>query len=75
MAKRKEPDHKELLDNDCDEYEAIMECENQYEDLMDCEGENTDECAPGCPTEWINDGWCDDECYNAACNWDGGDCD
>jgi len=32
------------------------------------------ECAPGCATTWLGDGDCNDECYNAACNWDDGDC-
>ncbi|HUT77432.1 MAG TPA: LNR domain-containing protein [Polyangia bacterium] len=66
--------YKELLDNDCDEYDALEECVNEYEDMYDCGG-GDDECAPGCPEDWINDDYCDDECYNADCNWDGGDCD
>ena len=33
-------------------------------------------CAPGCPDAWVGDvHWCDDACWNEACNWDGGDCD
>ena len=32
------------------------------------------ECAPGCPTDWIQDEWCDVACNNAACSLDGGDC-
>lgn len=31
-------------------------------------------CAPGCYWSLIGDGDCDNACYNAACNWDGGDC-
>ena len=35
-----------------------------------------DECAPGCPTSWIGDGYCDDPmCMNTNCAFDGGDCD
>lgn len=33
------------------------------------------ECAAGCPDSWINNGQCDSACNNAACNYDGGDCD
>jgi len=32
-------------------------------------------CDTYCPTSYIGDGWCDDACYNAACDWDDGDCD
>ncbi len=37
------------------------------------------ECAPGCPTYWIGDNWCDFDCYNDQCVdsngvKDGGDC-
>ena len=32
------------------------------------------DCAPGCPPDWVGDGICDAECYNAACNFDLGDC-
>ena len=32
------------------------------------------DCAPGCVNTWPGDGWCDSACYNAACNWDDGDC-
>jgi hypothetical protein len=35
----------------------------------------SDQCAPGCPNEFIGDGVCDEDCYNAACSDDGGDCD
>jgi hypothetical protein len=31
-------------------------------------------CAPGCSDGWPGDNICDAACYNAACNWDGGDC-
>jgi hypothetical protein len=31
-------------------------------------------CASGCPNAWVGDGDCDNECNNAACNYDGGDC-
>jgi hypothetical protein len=33
------------------------------------------ECAPGCYDGWQGDNVCDNACYNAACNWDDGDCD
>lgn len=36
---------------------------------------SSQECAPGCPDYWINDDYCDSDCYNAACNYDGSDCD
>jgi hypothetical protein len=32
------------------------------------------ECAPGCPGSWVGDGYCDDACNVASCNFDGGDC-
>ena len=32
-------------------------------------------CAPGCYDGWAGDNVCDVDCYNAACNWDDGDCD
>ena len=31
-------------------------------------------CAVGCPVAWIDDGYCDEACYNAACTWDAEDC-
>jgi hypothetical protein len=34
-----------------------------------------DQCAAGCPKSWIKDGFCDDECRNIECSFDGGDCD
>ena len=40
-----------------------------------CEKECAAQCSPGCPTHWISDGWCDAECQNEACQYDGGDCD
>ena len=33
------------------------------------------DCAPGCSDGWPGDDYCDPACNNAACNWDGGDCD
>ena len=33
------------------------------------------DCAPGCYDSWPGDTVCDSACNNAACNWDGGDCD
>lgn len=33
------------------------------------------DCAWACPDGWPGDGYCDAACNNAACNWDGGDCD
>lgn len=35
---------------------------------------NVPDCAPGCPDTWISDGYCDANCNNADCNFDGGDC-
>ncbi|XP_064482412.1 N-acetylglucosamine-1-phosphotransferase subunits alpha/beta-like [Ornithodoros turicata] len=32
------------------------------------------DCALGCPTSWIRDGYCDRPCNNSHCQWDGGDC-
>ncbi|XP_051911365.1 N-acetylglucosamine-1-phosphotransferase subunits alpha/beta-like [Hippocampus zosterae] len=31
-------------------------------------------CSKGCPANLINNGQCNRECNNAACQWDGGDC-
>ena len=31
-------------------------------------------CAPGCKDGWPGNGECDEECDNAACEWDLGDC-
>ena len=31
-------------------------------------------CAPGCPTFYLGDEYCDMECLTAACEFDGGDC-
>lgn len=32
------------------------------------------DCQPGCPANWIKDGFCDKACNSSACSWDGGDC-
>jgi hypothetical protein len=32
------------------------------------------QCAPGCPSSWLKDNYCDSACNNAACNFDSGDC-
>lgn len=32
------------------------------------------DCAPNCPSTWINDGECDAACNNAPCRYDGNDC-
>jgi len=32
------------------------------------------QCAPDCPNNWIQDGYCDKLCNVAACEFDGGDC-
>lgn len=32
------------------------------------------DCALGCPTSWVKDGYCDKPCNNSKCEWDGGDC-
>ncbi|XP_061181061.1 N-acetylglucosamine-1-phosphotransferase subunits alpha/beta-like isoform X2 [Saccostrea echinata] len=31
-------------------------------------------CQEGCPSTWINDGYCDKACNNSECDFDGGDC-
>eukprot|EP00698_Gefionella_okellyi_P022212 TRINITY_DN7324_c0_g1_i1.p1 TRINITY_DN7324_c0_g1~~TRINITY_DN7324_c0_g1_i1.p1 ORF type:complete len:1088 (+),score=214.86 TRINITY_DN7324_c0_g1_i1:124-3387(+) len=31
-------------------------------------------CAEGCPSSWIGDGYCDRACNTSSCDWDGGDC-
>jgi len=31
-------------------------------------------CAEGCPSSWIGDGFCDQACNCSSCDWDGGDC-
>ncbi|KAI1285369.1 N-acetylglucosamine-1-phosphotransferase subunits alpha/beta [Halotydeus destructor] len=32
------------------------------------------DCEPGCPSNWIKDGFCDKACNTSTCDWDGGDC-
>lgn len=32
------------------------------------------DCAPGCPSNWLKDGFCDQPCNTSACAFDGGDC-
>lgn len=32
------------------------------------------DCAEGCPSAWIGDGYCDSSCNNTLCDFDGGDC-
>ncbi|XP_062580822.1 N-acetylglucosamine-1-phosphotransferase subunits alpha/beta-like [Saccostrea cucullata] len=32
-------------------------------------------CQEGCPSTWINDGYCDKACNNSECDFDGGDCE
>jgi len=32
------------------------------------------DCAPGCPSSWIGDGYCDSSCDVESCEFDGGDC-
>ena len=34
-------------------------------------GGSEPQCAPGCFLSMIDNGDCDEECYNQACNWDG----
>jgi len=34
----------------------------------------TDQCNTSCATGSVQDGICDPECNNVACDWDGGDC-
>ena len=31
-------------------------------------------CAPGCPTNWLGDGFCDQACNVSECDYDNGDC-
>jgi len=31
-------------------------------------------CAAQCQSDWVADGWCDPECNNPGCGYDGGDC-
>jgi hypothetical protein len=35
---------------------------------------DTEDCADGCPDSWVGDGYCDDACNVAECNFDDGDC-
>jgi hypothetical protein len=43
---------------------------------VDADGDtDEDYCAAGCPWGWVGDGYCDDDCNNADCDWDDGDCD
>ena len=35
---------------------------------------NIPNCNPGCPPNWLSDGYCDIPCNVTACNYDGGDC-
>lgn len=32
-------------------------------------------CNLNCPSNWINDGYCDKACNTPECEFDGGDCD
>ncbi|KAK6588702.1 thrombospondin type 1 domain-containing [Cryptosporidium xiaoi] len=34
-----------------------------------------EECSPGCPKWFVNNGYCDINCQNPECNYDGNDCD
>ena len=31
-------------------------------------------CSTGCALSWKGDGYCDEACFNAACQWDDNDC-
>ena len=31
-------------------------------------------CNEGCPSTWLADGFCDNNCNTTDCDWDGGDC-
>lgn len=31
-------------------------------------------CSTGCPKAWVGDGYCDEACFNKACQWDQNDC-
>ncbi|MCU0662397.1 MAG: LNR domain-containing protein [Myxococcota bacterium] len=61
------------LEDDC--MEELLEGDEDCEDKAPDSRPDENECAPGCPTEYINDGSCDDECNVAACRYDGSDCD
>jgi hypothetical protein len=74
----------EAIDDDCEDEcwddEGMYEFYDEFDfpdidedDMEDCV--DPDYCAPGCPWGWIDDGYCDEACYNSACSWDGGDCD
>ena len=32
------------------------------------------DCSPGCPSNWLSDGFCDRPCNTSSCSWDAGDC-
>lgn len=50
----------------------VAEC---YWDGGDCYSSQSENCATGCLVSYIGDQECDNACYVAACNFDGGDCD
>lgn len=45
------------------------------DDGLKYDEDGPDECAPGCPTEWMGDGFCDAHCEIEECQYDGGDCE
>jgi hypothetical protein len=58
------------------EAEFYYSCEKEYGmAAQECDGGGGGEdCATGCPDDWLGDGYCDDTCNNADCNYDLGDC-
>merc|ERR1711871_583363 len=42
--------------------------------ITDAAGATTCEGGPYCPSGWIGNGWCNEECNTAAYDFDGGDC-
>jgi len=63
-----EPEMDEAWEAENEAWEAEMEDASSWEES----GEN---CHPGCPAEWVGDGWCDEACLVEACSFDRGDCD
>jgi len=61
-----------------DEYGVTCEELESEEYNWDCEGCSCipgDYCAEGCPWDWVGDvSWCDEDCMNEDCYYDGGDC-
>ena len=74
-------DDTEFFDS-MDAYDDVTDPANTYPDPEDLELDQEDmedmeeiDCAPGCSTQWIGDGQCDDECNVDPCDFDDGDCE